>query len=603
MSLVQATGLRDLSLSPFPLQARRAAPHFAWHDCYPANTPAGLEYPPLRAEELLLCAGRQFAARTALQYYRTAWSYAELIDRVQQAAGNLLRLGIEPGDRVMLVLPNSPDFVVAWFALHWVGAEVVPANPLLSGKCLARLAEKTAARAVLGLDVRLGPVLELTRRYPMPLLIVTSLAPHLPLPLRLAYLIERRRQGAVKVPASTVVHSFEVLTRPYAAPVKEPLVTGADLPAVLQPTGGTTGTPKVAVLTHNNLHANVAQLHVWCGLKPGTEVVLSVLPFFHIFGSTVAMLSPIAGGATLLLQARFSTSQLWKLMRRWRPTVVPMVPFMFASLCEEMRRRRRNLTGMRICMSGAASLRADLNEEFYERTGVAIIEGYGLSEASPVTHANPPDGEVQPGSIGLPLPDTLARVVDPQSGLRELPPGEIGELVVRGPQVMSGYLDHPEDTATTLRNGWLYTGDLAYMDTRGYFTLVERKKDMIISGGLNIFPSEVEQVLAAHPLVEECAVVGAPDERYGERLVAYVVPRQGAQLNVALLQAHCRGELASYKVPRTIRVCEVLPHNFLGKVRRVELRQHEAQADERTILHPPHAPAGHRHTARSKKHA
>lgn len=603
MSLVQATGLRDLSLSPFPLKARSAVARFTWHDRYPPNTPAGLEYPPLRVEQLLLCARRQFGERAALRYYRTAWSYAELVERVQQAAGNLLRLGVSPGDRVMLVLPNCPEFVVAWFALQFVGAEVVPASPLLSAKELTRLAEKTSTRAVMGLDVRLGPVLELTRRHPVPLLIVASLASHLPLPLRVAYVVERRRRGPVKAPAATVVHGFEALERRHAAPLREPLLTRADLPAVLQPTGGTTGTPKVAVLTHSNLHANVAQLHVWCGLKAGREVMLSVLPFFHVFGSTVAMLSPVAGGATLLLQARFSTARIWKLMRRWQPTVVPMVPFMFGALCEEMRRRRRRLSGMRICMSGAAALRAELNEEFYEHTGVSIVEGYGLSEASPVTHANPPDGAVQPGSIGLPLPDTLARIVDAQSGLRELGPGEIGELVVRGPQVMSGYLDHPEETATTLRNGWLYTGDLAYMDASGYFTLVERKKDMIISGGLNIFPSEVEQVLAAHPEVEECAVVGAPDERYGERLVAYVVPAAGARVDVAQLEAHCRHELASYKVPRTIKLCEVLPHNFLGKVRRAELRQHEAHAGEQAIVHPPHAPTGHRHTSRSKKHA
>jgi long-chain acyl-CoA synthetase len=281
----------------------------------------------------------------------------------------------------------------------------------------------------------------------------------------------------------------------------------------------------------------------------------------------------------LLLQARFIPASVWKVMELQRPTVAPMVPFMFASLRDEMKRRGKNIQGLRMCLSGASALDPEVRADFERRTGAVIFEGYGLSEASPVTHANPPDSTARSGTIGLPLPDTIARIVDVETGQRDLPPGEIGELVIQGPQVMAGYLDAPEETALMLRDGWLYTGDLACVDEAGYFTLVDRKKDMIKSGGLNIYPSEVEKVLASHPAVRECAVVGLPDERFGQRLAGYVVAQSGARIVAEELRAHCRAELASYKVPRTIELCDKLPTNFLGKVRRVELRARAAAAE------------------------
>lgn len=572
MSLAQGEALRDLNLSPFPLTPRPDAPSAVWHSQYPPGVPPGLIYPPIRVEQLLLCAARHYPGRTAVSYYRTSWSYKELCDRVRQVAANFHRLGVRAGDRVLMVLPNCPEFVVAWFALHWLGAQIVPANPLLAPGDLVGLARQSQVRAAIGLDVRLGSVLGLIRRHPVPLLIVVSLAGHLPIRLRWPYRVKKWLDGLVQTPGRTQLCPFDVLYHRKVLPIREPLLCNPDLPAILQPTGGTTGTPKVAVLRHRNLVANVAQLHVWSGLQPGAEVVLGVLPFFHVFGSTVGLLASIGGGATLVLRSRFDPAGIWKLIQQHRPTVVPMVPLMVTSLCQEMRRRKQNIRGLHFCLSGAAPLDPAVAAEFRDRTGAAIFEGYGLSEASPVTHANPPDQTARPSTIGVPLPDTEALVVDAQNGHRVLGPGEVGELIVRGPQVMAGYLNNPEETAQVLRDGWLYTGDLARMDDRGVFTLVERKKDMIISGGLNIYPSEVEKVLGSHNSIRECAVVGVPDKLFGERVVGYVVPVHGAHVDPAQLQAHCRLELASYKIPGTIKVCSKLPTNLLGKVRRVELR-------------------------------
>ncbi len=572
-----AVALRNLKESPFPIEPGIGLSWRPWFRHYPSDVPRGLVYPALRAEQLLLCAARRYPDRLSVDYYRTRWTYQELCERVRRVAANLARLGVRTGDRVMIALPNSPEFVVAWFAAHWLGAQVVPANPLYSSHELVRLAQLARARVVLALDLKLDPVFEATRRHPIPLVIVCSLASHLPIRLRWPYLVKNWLGNRAAAGTATTVLPFEVLYENHGEPIADPVLSDAGQPAVLQPTGGTTGTPKVAVLTHLNLLANVAQLHVWSGLKPGSEVVLAVLPFFHVFGSTVGLLSSIAGGATLVLQARFDPPNVCKVMEKCRPTVAPMVPFMFTSLCQEMRRRGKNISGLRVCLSGASALDPAIRAEFSERTGAVIFEGYGLSEASPVTHGNPPDATARPGTIGMPLPDTDARVVDVETGETDLQPGDVGELIVRGPQVMAGYLDEPAETAQVLRDGWLYTGDLARMDENGFFTLVDRKKDMIKSGGLNIYPSEVEKVLGGHAAVRECAVVGVADPLFGERLVAYVVPSDGVQIDPAQLQAYCRAELASYKVPRTIEVCDRLPTNFLGKVRRVELRTRAAE--------------------------
>ena len=565
-----------LDKSVFPLKQRWGTPEFRWHTAYPGDVPAGIEFEALRLEKLLCLAANRFPERIALRYFGANWTYQKLKKRVQRVAANLHERGISPGDRVLVVLPNSPEFVVAFFALHWIGAQVVPASPLLSVKDLVELADTAGVKAVFGLDLRIAPILELLEQREIPLLVVCSLSTHLPPYMRWPYQIKVKLSKRRKSDEQTTVLKFKNLYHRRAGVIEEPLLSDTELPAILQPTGGTTGTPKIAVLTHTNLHANVAQLHVWCGLEPGRETMLAVLPFFHVFGATVALTSAVAGGATLLLQARFDPKRVFRVMQKWKPSVAPMVPFMIASLCEEMKNRKRNIQGLQFVFSGASPLESSLKEEFQERTGATIFEGYGLSEASPVTHTNPPDSTAIAGSIGVPLPNTEAKVVDKETGLVELPVGEVGELAIRGPQVMQGYLKNEEETSMVLRDGWLHTGDMAKMNEDGYFTLVDRKKDMIISGGLNVFPTEVEQILETHPGVRECAVVGMPDRLYGDRVVAFVVAEEDEEVNPALLRMYCNKRMASYKVPQSIEFCDDLPKNFLGKLRRFELRKRAA---------------------------
>ncbi len=575
METVPFESARDFADSPFPVTPIFGAATAPWHQSYPPGIPPEIQYTPRRVEQLLQSAVERYPDRVALRYFRTSHTYQELLDRVRRTAGALRELGIGTGDRVMLVLPNSPEFVIAWFAIHWLGAEAVPANPLMSAAELTGLARKCGIQAVLGLDVRMKPVAEMASEVALKAVIVTSLAPHLPLGYRLAYTLQKLAYGKPVAKKAAKQLRFEELAS-IGRPIAEPLLDDPSLPAVLQPTGGTTGSPKVAVLTHKNLCANVAQLHVWSGLEPGCETFLSVLPFFHVYGATCAMLSPLVGGSTLILQARFHPKRTLGLMDKYQPGIALLVPFMIASLNDEMRKRGKALKGLRLCMSGASAMSGEVGREFEHLTGATIIEGFGLSEASPVTHSNPSDGTARIGSIGLPLPNTYVRLVDLETGTREVEFGEIGELIIKGPQIMQGYLDDPEETAIALRDGWLFTGDLATVTRDGFFEIVDRKKDMIISGGLNVYPSEVEEIIREHSAVESCAVVGVPDRKYGELVCAWVVPSVGGPPNLEELKSFCRERLSGYKVPREFRVCDALPENFLGKVRRIDLRNRAA---------------------------
>ncbi len=565
----------DFTDSPFPVTPVFDEATAPWHDSYPPGIPPKIEYTPRRVEQLFQSAAERYPDRVAIRYFRTSHTYLELLDKIKQTAGALRELGIGTGDRVMLVLPNCPEFAITWFALHWLGAEAVPANPLMSAAELTGLAQKCGIQAVFGLDVRMKPVAEMASEVALKAVVVTSLAPHLPLAYRLPYQLQKLVYGKPIATKAANQLRFEQLAR-LGKPVDEPQLDDPGLPAVLQPTGGTTGSPKVAVLTHENLCANVAQLHVWSGLEPGCETFLSVLPFFHVYGATCAMLSPLVGGSTLILQARFHPTRTLKLMDKYQPGIALLVPFMIASLNDEMRKRGKALKGLRLCMSGASAMSGEVGREFEHLTGATIIEGFGLSEASPVTHSNPSDGTARIGSIGLPLPNTDVRLVDLETGLRDVAPGEIGEMLIKGPQVMQGYLDDPEETAIAIRDGWLFTGDLATATDDGFFEIVDRKKDMIISGGLNVYPSEVEEIIREHSAVETCAVVGVPDRKYGELVCAWIVPSLEGPPNLDELKSFCRERLSGYKVPREFRVCDALPENFLGKVRRIDLRNRAA---------------------------
>jgi long-chain acyl-CoA synthetase len=559
------------------------APRFPWHDHYPKDVPPGCHIPEIRVEILLEKAAEAFPDRPAIHFYSTTWTYRELLARVRQVAGNFQKLGIKAGDRILFVLPNSPEYVLLWFAAQYCGAEVVPANPLYPPKEVAALLKRTKAKMLIGLDVRLEPCTGAIEEYPVELFVVTSIRPHLPAQLRAIYSLKTWFSGKIKVPASTKLLRMESLYSRKASPLMAPISTDLDQIAVAQPTGGTTGSPKLAMITHRNLMAQVCQNHSMARHEPGTDVVLAVLPFFHVYGSTVLMLSSIGGAATMVLFPRFEVRQLAAAVEKYQPTALPLVPFMFQELNAELLRKPRKFKRLHLVSSGASAIDAETREKFTELTDACICEGYGLSEASPVLTANVPETN-RPGTVGMPVCDTEIKIVDAADGTREVPIGEVGELIARGPQIMKGYLDNPEETRQTIRDGWLYTGDLAVMLPDGYFKIVDRKKDMIISGGLNIFPSEVEAKLVTLPNVADAAVVGQRDRRWGERVIAYVVPKPGSKLDPKELKELCRPLMAQYKIPRDFQIVEKLPVSFLGKLRRTELRSALTTAENTSLL-------------------
>jgi long-chain acyl-CoA synthetase len=431
--------------------------------------------------------------------------------------------------------------------------------------------QATGCHIVVTLDLLAPAVVGALDNGPLEHLVLTSLARRMAMWRGMLYRVERvRRNGYLFLPQDAHRHRFENLI------AAEPLERGADVVpeedvAVLAPTGGTTASPKAVMLTHRNLLANTMQLRTWAGGADGEESILGVLPFFHSYGLTVSMLTSWAKASTLRLYPRFETKAVLNLLETERPELVPAVPAMLSALNNMMRTGKHDLSFIRWTISGASSLSSQVREEYLSHGVREVVEGYGLTEASPVTHANPPGPLNRPGTIGLPLPDTHARLVDPDTGLPI--DGDTGELAVRGPQVMKGYFNNPEATAQMLRDGWLYTGDVVTRDPDGYFRIVDRKRDIIKTSGYLVYPAEVEELLRAFPGVAEAAVVGVPDVERGEMVKALIVPRSNITVDLPKLEQHCREHLGHQKRPRAIEIVRELPKNFLGKVLRRKLRE------------------------------
>jgi long-chain acyl-CoA synthetase len=407
---------------------------------------------------------------------------------------------------------------------------------------------------------------------PLEHVVVATLAPRLAAWRGWLYRVERlRRHGPFRLRDEAHVHPFDQLMRTRARELSPHIIPEEDV-ALMAPTGGTTASPKAVMLTHRNLVANAFQINAWSRGEDQPANILGVLPFFHAYGLSVSLLSSFVGGWSVHLWPRFEAEAVLDLLERYRIEMVPAVPAMLTALNKVLKEKPRDLSFVRAVISGASALNPELRDEFRKYGAQQVVEGYGLSEASPVTHVNPLDEHCRVGTIGLPLPDTEARIMDQASGLEELPIGSVGELVVRGPQVMKGYYNNPAETARALRGGWLYTGDLAKRDRDGYFTIVDRKKDIIKTSGFLVFPAEVEEVITRYPEVAEAAVIGVPDGDKGELVKAMVVPRQG-QLDLSALQRHCVEHLSKHKRPRQIEVVRELPKNFLGKVQRRRLRE------------------------------
>ncbi|MFI7575784.1 long-chain-fatty-acid--CoA ligase [Micromonospora sp. NPDC049497] len=548
-----------------------------WLRSYAPDVPATIPSSEESLVDLLRNSARRFGAREALDFYGATTKYADLAGQVERAAEALRRLGVGRGDRVALVLPNCPQHVVAFYAVLRLGAVVVEHNPLYTEQELTHQLADHGARVAVVWD-RMAPlVLRTAGATAVETVVAVDLSRALPRlkrwALQLPLPAARATRAAMTGPAPGALSWEKLVTAagPLAADHPAP---GPDDTALLQYTGGTTGTPKGAVLTHRNLRANAAQGRAWVpGLRDGAETVYAVLPLFHAYGLTLCLTFSVSIGATLVLFPRFDLDQTLAAVRRRPPTFLPAVPPIYEKLATAARERGVDLTSARYAISGAMALPPATVELWESVTGGLLVEGYGMTETSPVALGNPVSPARRPGTVGVPFPSTEVRIVDPADPTRDRAPGEAGELLIRGPQVFAGYWRRPEETAAVLLpDGWLRTGDIVVMDDDGFVTVVDRIKELIITGGFNVYPSEVEEALRRVPGVHDAAAVGLPSDSGGEEVVAVVVLHTDCTLDEAGIRTACRTHLTGYKVPRRVVVVEDLPRSQIGKILRREVR-------------------------------
>src|SRR5262245_3687111 len=504
------------------------------HDC---DTTLSLAYPHAPASVLLQSAARLFPERVACTLYGKPTTYGQVDEQSQRLAGALHQMGAGPGRYVGLLLPNIPEYLTALQASWLTGATVLQLSPLMVPEEVAHWVNATGCHIVITLDLLAANVLPALGRGPLEHVVLTTLADRMVLWRGFLYGVERvRRNGMFYLPNDAHRHPWPGLVKGEPLETK-PLIRPEEDVAIVAPTGGTTSSPKAVMQTHRNLVANAFQLRHYIQGADGTEGVLGVLPFFHAYGLAVSLLATWTRGATVHLHPRFEAHAVLDLLVKQRVELVPAVPAMLNALNGLLRKKPQDLSFIRHVITGAMALPENIRKEFEGFGAPVIVEGYGLTEASPVTHVNPPKEGNRPGSIGKPLVDTEAKIVDLATGTEELPDGEPGELVVRGPQVMKGYWNNPETTAEVLRGGLLHTGDIAVRDREGYFTLVDRKKDIIKTSGFLVYPAEVEEVLRKFPGVAEAAVIGVPDADRGAAVKALVVPRNGTKTDLKALEA------------------------------------------------------------------
>jgi long-chain acyl-CoA synthetase len=566
---------------------------YPWLAHYSKGVPAELPLPTQSLPQLLEVAANRYGTRDALIFYGTRMTYVRLTALVDRFARALRRLGVERGDRVSLMLPNVPQFPIAFFGALKAGAVVVATNPIYTQPELRHQLRDARVSVVVTLD-QLYPTLAAVRAdTPVRHVVLAEVADYLPPVLAMGYRLRQRRElrGQPHVDPRVIaqdasIHRFKDMVAGGGSQ-RSMEVFGLLAPAqpqdlaVIQYTGGTTGLAKGAMLTHLNLAINAMQTFAWGESSPESpQTTLCVAPFFHSYGLTVGMNATLLNGGTMVLLPRFVVKDVIKAIERYKPQQFPGVPTMYVAINHAVEKHKADLSSVRVCISGAAPLPAAVQTKFESLTGGKLVEGYGMTETSPVTHCNPVYGERRAGCIGLPVPNTVSAIIDPATW-QFLPPGEVGEIVIKGPQVMQGYWNRPDETALQIRDGWIRTGDIGTMDEDGYFKIVDRAKDMIIAGGYNIYPRDVEEVLFSHPAVLDACVIGVPDEYRGETVRAYIVLKPGQTLTAAALTAYCQERLSAYKVPKQIVFRESLPKTLIGKVLRRALRD-EALAEVAT---------------------
>lgn len=549
-----------------------------WLKHYPPQIPHTLTFEETSLQQLLKNTAEKYPNKIAIHFNGKELSYKELYESALKFAGYLQKIGIQKGDRVAIMLPNTPQSVISFYGVMMAGGIVVQTNPMYTERELAFQMKDSGAKAIVALDILFPRIKKIQGETELEHVIITAIKDYLPFPKNLVYpFIQKKQYGfSVKVEHKGNDHLFtEIMKHPA---LQEPIMNinfEEDL-AILQYTGGTTGFPKGVMLTHKNLIANTKMCQAWLyKCREGEEIVLGALPFFHVYGMTTVMILSVLQASKMVLIPKPDPEVLLKTIQSQRPTMFPGAPTMYIGMLNHPELSKYDLSSIDSCISGSAPLPVEVQEQFERLTGGKLVEGYGLTESSPVTHANLLwDGERVKGSIGLPWPDTLAEIRSVETG-EPLPVGEIGELVVKGPQVMKGYWNRPEETQEVLKDGWLHTGDMGYMDEEGYFYIVDRKKDMIIASGYNIYPREIEEVLYEHPAVKEVVVAGVPDPYRGETVKAYIVLKEGTTVTEDELNKFARKNLAAYKVPRKYEFRDELPKTTVGKILRRQLVEEE----------------------------
>lgn len=533
-----------------------------------------MKYPKFTLPDLLAATATKSARQTALVYFGAEITYAQLLEHVNRFAAGLQALGVAKGDRVALLMPNCPQFVIAYFGALRAGAVITATSSMYTAREAAHQWNDAGAVVVVA-DRRLYHVVEGARPHLTTVrrVVLTGMREYYPHHFKkLCGLL--KKSSAIRLPDDPArpVEWSELLRH---SPKPRPHGLQQSDIACLQYTGGTTGTSKGAMLTHANLVINACQANAWlmADLKLDRPTTVAALPMFHIYAMTCVMIATIELGGRIIILPRFELRAALNVIRKYRPTIYHGVPTMYVAFNNAPDVQRYGFHSLRVCMSGGAPLPVEVRQKFEALTGGKLVEGYGLTETSPVTHINPPMGLRKSGSMGLAIADTDARIMDLDTGKREVPVGEIGEIAIRGPQVMKGYWNKPDETALVLRDGCLFTGDIAKKDEDGYFYIVDRKKDLIIAGGYNIYPREVEEVLFEHPKIKEAGVIGVPDPYRGETVKAFVVVKEGMTLTPDEVIVFCRERLAAYKVPRQVAFIDALPRSGVGKYLRRELKK------------------------------
>lgn len=559
--------------------------HHPWVEHYQPGVPAEITAPETSLVQMCEDAVSRGGDTTALQFFGRETSYRELGEQIERAAEGLCELGVRAGDRVAIMLPNCPQHVVAFYAVLRLGAIVVEHNPLYTARELRHLFEDHGARVVIAWDSTVEKLREQPADIELEHIISVNLLEAFPALKRAALYLPVPKLRATRKKLTTRVRG----TIPWKQLLKNSRLDSAhprpelDDTAVIQYTSGTTGRAKGAILTHRNLYSNALQGAAWMiDAEDGKETIYAVLPMFHAFGMTLYLTFGILKRARIVLFPSFDANMVVDAARKTPPTVYCAVPPIYAATAEKAAERGVSLKTARFCISGAMNLTDNVVDQWENVAGGLLVEGYGLTESSPVALGNPFHPTRRTGTIGVPFPSTEMRVVDPDNPEQDVPQGERGELLIKGPQVFQGYWNLPEETeAVLLPDGWLRTGDLVTLDEDGFASIVDRVKEIIITGGFNVVPTEVEAVLRTHEDIEDAAVVGVPRESGGERVMAAVIARDGATVDVDEVGKWLRERLVAYKVPRKITIVDELPKSMLGKVLRKEVRTQLTAAENR----------------------